>query len=286
MDAYSHRYANALVGNDEAAAALEITLIGPVLEASRDVTCAVTGARFEVSIDGQSVPLDRTFEVEAGRRIRFGARGAGARSALAVRGGFVVSSSYGSRSTSIVSRIGPFGGRALRSGDELPVGKEPSRSHGLNADLGLSLPKGGARLRVVEGPHADMFDGSALAALYGSRYLVTPSSNRMGYRLEGPMLRHRGPADILSDATPIGSLQVPASGQPILLMADRQTTGGYAKLATVISADIGLAGQAVPGDHLQFVACTRAEALAALIAREGRLLAVGERMRAPISPPR
>jgi allophanate hydrolase subunit 2 len=86
-----------------------------------------------------------------------------------------------------------LGGRALRAGDELPVGKEPSRSRGLNADLGLSLPKGGARLRVVEGPHADMFDGSALAALYGSRYLVTPSSNRMGYRLEGPILRHRGP---------------------------------------------------------------------------------------------
>ena len=116
MDAYSHRYANALVGNGEAAAALEITLIGPVLEASRDVTCAVTGARFEVSIDGQAVPLDRTFEVEAGRRIRFGARGAGARSALAVRGGFVVSSLYGSRSTSIISRIGPFGGRGQSAG--------------------------------------------------------------------------------------------------------------------------------------------------------------------------
>ena len=271
MDAYSHRYANALVGNDEAAAALEITLIGPVLEASQDVTCAVTGARFEVSIDGQAVPLDRTFEVEAGRRIRFGARGAGARSALAVRGGFVVSSPYGSRSTSILSRIGPFGGRALRAGDELPVGKEPSRSRGLNADLGLSLPKGGARLRVVEGPHADMFDGSALAALYGSRYLVTPSSNRMGYRLEGPILRHRGPADILSDATPIGSLQVPASGQPILLMADRQTTGGYPKIATVITADLPLAGQLAPGDWIEFHRVSRHEAVAALKQQLSRL---------------
>ena len=271
MDAYSHRYANALVGNDEAAAALEITLIGPVLDASRDVTCAVTGARFEVFIDGHSVPLDRAFEVEAGRRIRFGARLAGARSALAARGGFVVSSSYGSRSTSIIGRIGPFGGRALRAGDELPVGKEPSRSCGLNADLGLSLPKGGARVRVVEGPHADMFDGSALEALYGSRYLVTPSSNRMGYRLEGPGLRHRGPADILSDATPMGSLQVPASGQPILLMADRQTTGGYPKIATVITADLPLAGQLAPGDWIEFQAVSRHEAVAALKQQLSRL---------------
>ena len=271
MDAYSHRYANALVGNDDAAAALEITLIGPVLEASRDVTCAVTGARFEVFIDGQAVPLDRAFEVEAGRRIRFGARGAGARSALAVRGGFVVSSSYGSRSTSIIGRIGPFGGRALRAGDELPVGKEPSRSGGLNADLGRSLPMGGARLRVVEGPHADMFDRSALAVLYGSRYLVTPSSNRMGYRLEGPGLRHRGPADILSDATPMGSLQVPASGQPILLMADRQTTGGYPKIATVITADLPLAGQLAPGDWIEFQPVSRHEAVAALKQQLSRL---------------
>jgi antagonist of KipI len=272
MDPYSHRYANALVGNDEDAAALEITLIGPVLEASRGVTCAVTGARFDVSVDGRSVPADHPFEVEAGGRIRFGARTAGARATLAVRGGFDIPPVYGSRATSIISRMGPFDGRALRAGDGLVVGKEPTHTTGeVDAGLGLTLPQGGARLRVIEGPHREMFDGSAFAALYESRYLVTPSSNRMGYRLEGPVLRHRGPADILSDATPIGSLQVPASGQPILLMADRQTTGGYPKIATVITADLPLAGQLAPGDWIEFRPETRQGAVSALRQQLARL---------------
>jgi biotin-dependent carboxylase-like uncharacterized protein len=272
MDPYSHRYANALVGNDEDAAALEITLIGPVLEASRCVTCAVTGARFDVSVDGRSVPADHPFEVEAGGRIRFGARTAGARATLAVRGGFDIPPVYGSRATSIISRMGPFDGRALRAGDELVVGKEPTHTTGeVDAGLGLTLPQGGARLRVIEGPHREMFDGAAFAALYESRYLVTPSSNRMGYRLEGPVLRHRGPADILSDATPIGSLQVPASGQPILLMADRQTTGGYPKIATVITADLPLAGQLAPGDWIEFRPETRQGAVSALRQQLARL---------------
>ena len=116
----------------------------------------------------------------------------------------------------------------------------------------MTLPEGGARLRVVLGPHDAMFTAEAIGTLLGSRFTVTPQSNRMGYRLEGPAVLHLGPADILSDATPIGSLQVPASGQPILLMADRQTTGGYPKIATVITADLPLAGQLAPGDWIQF----------------------------------
>jgi biotin-dependent carboxylase-like uncharacterized protein len=271
MDAYSHRYANALVGNDESAAALEITLIGPVLEASANLTCAVTGARFDVSVDGRSIAPDRAFDVERGSQIRFGSRTAGARAALAVRGGLAVPPSYGSRATSIISRIGPFGGRGLRAGDGLPVGTEASHSRAPSGDLGLTLPRGGARLRAIEGPHSGMFDASAVATLFGSRYLVTPSSNRMGYRLEGPILRHRGPADILSDATPIGSLQVPSSGQPILLMADRQTTGGYPKIATVITADLSLAGQLAPGDWIEFQPVSREEAVVALREQLSRL---------------
>jgi antagonist of KipI len=264
MDAYSHRLANGLVGNDETAAALEITLIGPELEVAGTVACAVTGARFDVTVDGTSVPLDASFEVRPGGRMRFGARRSGARATLAVRGGFAVPAVYGSRATSIISRIGPFDGRTLRAGDVLPVGREPLRARILGHLAGLPLPQGGARLRVIEGPHADRFDSAALPTLYGSRFIVTPSSNRMGYRLEGPPLRHAGRADILSDATPIGSLQVPASGQPILLMADRQTTGGYPKIATVITADLPFAGQLAPGDWIEFRPATRSEAVAAL----------------------
>jgi antagonist of KipI len=271
MDAYSHRYANSLVGNDETAAALEVTLIGPELEMASAVACAVTGARFDVTVDGASVPLDAPFDVPAGGRMRFGARKAGARATLAVRGGFEVPAVYGSRATSIISRIGPFGGRALRAGDALPVGREPRRARAFGEAASLPIPQGGARLRVIEGPHADMFDQSALDTLFGARFVVTPSSNRMGYRLEGPSLRHLGRADILSDATPIGSLQVPASGQPILLMADRQTTGGYPKIATVITADLPLAGQLAPGDWIEFRRITRPEAVAALKRQLARL---------------
>ena len=271
MDSFAHRYANALVANAESAAALEITLMGPELEADQPTVCAVTGARFHVTINEVAVPLDMAFEIPAGGRLRFGARGAGARAAVAVRGGFAVPPLYGSRATSLLSRIGPFGGRALRAGDVLPVGDAPARHTVAAAAAGLPLPEGGARLRVIAGPHAERFDPASLDQLYAARFVVTPESNRMGYRLDGPRLRHAEASDILSDATPIGSLQVPASGQPILLMADRQTTGGYPKIATVISADLPLAGQLAPGDWIEFTPASRAEAVAALKRQQAQL---------------
>jgi antagonist of KipI len=125
----------------------------------------------------------------------------------------------------------------------------------------------------MPGPQDHMFTRSAYDTLVGERFVVTPDSNRMGYRLSGPPLQHAGPADILSDATPIGTLQVPASGQPILLMADRQTTGGYPKIATVISADLPLAGQLAPGDWVQFRRVTRDDAVAAARTRFAALQA-------------
>ena len=137
------------------------------------------------------------------------------------------------------------------------------------------MPEGGARVRIIRGPHDAMFTAEALERLVSSRFIVTPQSNRMGYRLQGPPLAHSAGADILSDATPIGSLQVPASGQPILLMADRQTTGGYPKIGTLITADVPVAGQLAPGDWIEFAECTRAEALMALREQEAQL--VGQR---------
>jgi antagonist of KipI len=138
------------------------------------------------------------------------------------------------------------------------------------------MPNGGASVRVVRGPHHSMFTADALETLFTARFIVTGQSNRMGYRLDGPPLRHVRSADILSDATPIGSLQVPASGQPILLMADRQTTGGYPKIGTVITADLPLAGQLAPGDWIEFAECTRDEAVEALRRQEAAL--TGDRL--------
>ena len=257
MDAYSHRLANRLVGNTDDAAALEITLLGPELEADAETLCIVAGAHFDVTVNGDATDASSPFVVPARGRLRFGVRRAGSRATLAVRGGFAVPKMFESRATSVISRIGPFG--------------RPSMEAHFPAGRALTIPDGGARVRIIRGPHDTMFMSDAFDSLVGARFVVTAQSNRMGYRLEGPLLRHAGGADILSDATPIGSLQVPASGQPILLMADRQTTGGYPKIGTVITADLPIAGQLAPGDWIAFTECTRAEAIDALRKQEAAL---------------
>jgi antagonist of KipI len=275
MDEYSHVLANRIAGNLPSAAALEVTLIGPELQADAEVTCAVAGATFTLSVGASTVPMNTPFTLRPGERLKFGARSAGARATLAVRGGFDVPTAFASRATSLISRIGPFGGRALQAGDTLPVApvttllREPT---GERPVIPLPLPVGGARLRVVAGPQEHLFAKQAYDTLFGSRYVITPASNRMGYRLAGPPLAHAGRADILSDATPLGLLQVPGSGQPILLMADRQTTGGYPKIGVVIGADLPLAGQLAPGDWIEFVSCTREAAVDALKLRRSSLV--------------
>ena len=270
MDAYSHRRANRLVGNPDGAAALEITMIGPELQADADVVCVVSGAEFDATLNGEAIDVTHPFVISAGSRLRFGGRRSGARASLAVAGGLDLPLVFGSRATSVVARMGPLGGRPLVAGDVLPVMSRAGE--GRAASAALPLPRGGARLRIIRGPHDAMFASHALGALTASRFVVTPESNRMGYRLAGPPLAHGGGADILSDATPIGSVQVPASGQPILLMADRQTTGGYPRIATVISADLPIAGQLAPGDWIEFTECTRAAAVDALREQEAALL--------------
>jgi antagonist of KipI len=270
MDWYSHALANRLVGNDENAAALEVTLIGPELIVEGEVVCALAGADFDTTVNGSLVPPRRPFTALSGSRIRIGTRRAGARATMAVRGGLDLPSTFGSRATHLVSHMGPLDGRALQPGDRLPVasGRTPSFDvHGMP----LEMPQGGARVRVVPAVHRERFTEQAWHRLTSARYTVTPQSNRMGYRLEGPALSHVAGADILSEAMPIGVIQVPPSGQPILLMADRQTTGGYATIANVITADLPVAGQLVPGDWIEFVACAREDALAALRLRHAAL---------------
>jgi antagonist of KipI len=244
--------------------------MGPELLADDDVACVITGAEFEVTVGDRRTRAGEPFVVRAGERIRFGARLSGARAVLAVEGGIRVEPVLGSRATSLSSRIGPFGGRALKIGDVLPV-RRAGHPTPRSAGRPLHATRNGARVRVMLGPHQSRFSAAALRALSSSRFLVTPESNRMGYRLDGPRLELTGGADILSDATPIGSVQVPASGHPILLMADRQTTGGYPKIATVITADLPLAGQLAPGDWIEFEPCSRTTALDALRRRTAAL---------------
>jgi biotin-dependent carboxylase-like uncharacterized protein len=271
MDSYSHRLANRLVGNGAGAAALEITLVGPELDADGDVLCAVCGAHFEITAGGRPVALNQIFELHRGERLKFGERTAGARATLAVRGGLDLPDTLGSRATSLISSMGPLGGRAVTAGTILPVGPAGAAPPSTGPCLPLRLPEGGVRLHAIPGPHEALFAPEALDVFFGARFTVSTKSNRMGYRLEGPVLAHGPRADILSDATPIGSVQVPKSGQPILLMADRQTTGGYPKIATVIGADLPLAGQLGPGDWVCFTPCTRKDAVEALHRLERRL---------------
>ena len=202
---------------------------------------------------------------------------------MAVEGGIDVPSTLGSRSTHALTRIGGLEGRQLRAGDVLAIGEasRPDNSGGPAggsaipaASRGAHVPAllaGGARLRVMAGPQDDLFEPEALAVLERTRFAITPQSNRMGYRLSGGVpLRRVDEAEMISDATFTGALQVPPSGDPILLLSDRQTTGGYPQIAIVITADLPLAAQLAPGDWVEFERCTRDDALAALQAQEAR----------------
>ena len=272
MDTFSHRIANQLVGNDAGAATLEVTLIGPELVVEAETTLAIAGAVFEVTCDGLPVPQGASFPVQRGQRLKFGRVVLGARAYIAVAGGILTETVLGSRATHLVSGMGGVEGRALRSGDRVPVLAGPSPRAPRKAN-GLPLPTGGrALLRVVPGPQDDWFHAEALKAFAGVSFRISPRSNRMGYRLEGPPLVRRREGELISEPVGMGAIQVPGAGEPILLMADRQTAGGYPKIGHVISADLPIAGRLAPGDFIEFILCSRQEAVAALIARERQLL--------------
>jgi antagonist of KipI len=196
----------------------------------------------------------------------------GARAYLAVAGGMQTEPMLGSRATHLVSHMGGFKGRALAAGDRIPISHDP-RPRPLRKSAGLTLPTNGrALLRVIPGPQADWFQADALRAIASVSFRISPQSDRMGYRLQGPPLVRAREDELISEPLGIGAIQVPAAGEPILLMADRQTAGGYPKIGYVISADLPVAGQLAPGDFIEFHLCSHQEAVAALISRERQLL--------------
>ena len=275
MDIASYRVANAAVGNPPSYAALEVTLVGPEIEFRQAVRFTVAGAAFPLQLDGASIPPDAQIAAAAGQRLTFGARRRGARAYLAVAGGVNVPAVLGSRATHLGSRTGGLEGRALRAGDVLPIGAaEPLEPQSRRVRPPLPLPLGGVRVRVVLGPHDAHFDPGVVDAFLATRYVVTPQSDRMGYRLRGAPLLRRTEGHLLSMATPFGAVQVPPRGEPIVLMADRQTAGGYPRMGTVITADLPLVGQLAPGDWMEFEACDQATALRALVRLERALLAL------------
>jgi KipI family sensor histidine kinase inhibitor len=270
MDLVSHRFANLLVGNDADAATLEVTLAGPEVRFDQPVLLAVTGADLQASLDGITVPVGVAVGCRPGSVLRFGERQSGARAYIAFDGGIDVRPVLHSRATHVGAALGGLDGRALVAGDRLALGMPVAGQPAPNIEP-LVRVAGGVRLRVLPGPQDDFFPESAFMVLERTRFRVTPQSNRMGYRLSGAVVPRIADREMISDAAFAGGIQVPASGEPILLMSDRQTTGGYPQLATVITADLPLAGQLAPGDWVEFARCTRSEAIAALREQEARL---------------
>jgi antagonist of KipI len=265
MDLQSHRLANSLVGNGPDAATVEATLVGPELRMETDAVVAITGADVAVSLDGSSVPGHTPLHARAGNVLRFGPRRGGGRAYVAFSGGIQTPGVLGSAATHTRTSMGGIDGRALRAGDRLRLGSANVQRTAPSTGLEPVVVSNGARLRVLTGPQEDLFPSSALEILLGSRFVLSPESDRMGFRLTGerPIPRLAG-REMISDVTVTGGIQVPASGQPIVLMADRPTTGGYPQLAVVITADLPRAGQLVPGDWVEFELSSMRDALAAL----------------------
>jgi antagonist of KipI len=266
MDRTAFVVANRLVGNPDGAAALECTLKGPRLEVRQATAVAVTGAPMAFTINGQEAPAWTAVRVRAGDVLGFQMASAGCRAYLAVAGGIDVPLALGSRATYLRGRLGGVGGRGLQKGDVLPL--SPSRPDAAREGWAVPPPLRPAypaerECRVILGPQEDRFTAEGIRAFLDGPYDVTPQADRMGYRLKGPEITHARGHDIVSDGIPLGGIQVPGEGQPIVLLVDRQTTGGYTKIATVIGVDIGAIGQTRPGQRIRFRRVTLEEAHAA-----------------------
>lgn len=253
MDQRAYRIANELLGNCRGEAVLEHTLFGGSYLFSADTVIALTGADMTAAINGSPCPLGRPVPVRAGDILSLGMARQGCRTYLAAAGGFDVPTVLGSRSTDLKCGIGGYQGRALRAGDILKTGPAPASYEKIKENY-APQPEYGSDMtvRVIEGPQADYFTPQGLDTFYSAPYMVSEQSDRMGCRLNGPSIESIRGTDIVSDGVVFGSIQVTSSGHPIVLMADRQTTGGYAKIATVITEDLPLLVQARPGNIIHF----------------------------------
>ncbi|WP_375435442.1 biotin-dependent carboxyltransferase family protein [uncultured Hymenobacter sp.] len=290
MDARALREANLLVGNPEGAAGLEITLRGPTIRFEAAHLIALTGADLSPTLNGQPLPMRRPVAVTRGCELAFGAVRVGCRAYLAVSGGLAVPEVLGSRSTYLRAGIGGFQGRALQADDVVPaagpteiggqlrqllMARHPARAWvAASWSIAPSWPGSPTRvatIRAVRGPEYKRFTTASQQDFWTQEFTVTPSSDRMGYRLQGPELRRHNHQEILSTAVTFGTVQVPAAGIPIILMADHQTTGGYPRLAQVISADFSHLAQLPLGGRIRFQEVALTEAQLAYLHQERTL---------------
>lgn len=261
MDTYSHRVANLLVGNKENEATIEITLIGPVIHFEEDAFIALCGGDLSPAINGQPIHMWQTTAVPKDSVLSFGAPRSGCRAYLAIAGGIDVPHIMGSKSTYLRAAIGGFQGRTLQAGDFIkagPISRERSSSL-LEAIISKPVWRIQAPsyfdepvVHMMPGRQFELFDDNSKKRIFTESFVVSSHSDRMGYRLEGSPLALAEPKELISEAVAFGSIQVPSDGNPIVLLADRQTTGGYPKIGQVASADLPLIAQLKAGDRIRF----------------------------------
>ena len=277
MDQIAHRLANMLVLNPEDCETIEITMTGPVIRFQEDAVISITGAHLSPAINGHTVKMHRPLFVREGDVLSFGRAVYGIRSYLAVHGGFSIEQVMDSGSTYLKAGIGGYKGRALKKGDRLSLKKKISAQK-WNKRFKWSTEAfyraqcgSGETVRVIPGLQYDAFTEESHRLFVEKEFLVTPESDRMGYRLEGERLSLKEQTELISEGVSFGTIQVPADGQPIILMADSQTLGGYAKIAQVASVDYSMIAQAKPGDRLNFKMISLKEAQRLLLEQEQKL---------------
>ena len=267
MDPRSMKLANALVGNPEDEAVLECTMMGPELFFEEPEVIAITGGNLQPALNGVPVDSYRAIAVDAGQTLRFMGPRTGLRAYVAFAGGLDIEPVMGRRSTHMKAKIGGFQGRKLEKGDVLSLRapKITLKNMEARAMAPEFVPAPEYTLRVILGPQDDYFTEAGIQTFLSEQYTLTPEFDRMGIRLDGPVIEHKEGGDIISDGIAFGAVQVPSAGTPIIMGADRQTTGGYTKIATVITADFRILGQLKAGDKVRFAKVSIGAAQEALL---------------------
>lgn len=273
MDPRATSIANILVGNEEGEAVLECTMMGPQLQFDAPNCIAITGGDLAPTIDGTPIPNYCAVAVQAGQVLRFMAPKTGCRAFIAFAGGLDIPVVMGSRSTYMKAKIGGLNGRKLEKGDVIgfrapKVELKNMKERNLYPEF---VPRKEYTMRVVFGPQDDAFTDAGIKTFLSEVYTVTPEFDRMGCRLEGPEVKHKESGDIISDGIAFGAIQIPSSGKPIIMLADRQTTGGYTKIGNVITADFRILGQLKAGDKVRFEKVSIAHAQEALLNQRAAL---------------
>ncbi len=299
MDGAAFQLANALVGNDGDAAALELTLIGPRLRFDSAATIALTGAAFAAHIDGEPVEGWRAIAVGAGAILDCGRPRRGTRGYLAIACGFAVEHVLGSAATDVNARLGPLGGRALREGDALGIHVGAPEGAMLLAEIesasrlpalppsarpnAWSLdprpwfdPDPNRPIRLIRGSHFDALDHASREALFAAQFRIAADSNRVGFRLDGPHLSFASPLELVSEPVGFGTVQLPPGGQPIALMAEHPTTGGYPRIGQIAAIDQPRLAQRRPGDPVRFTEIDLDDAQTRYLRRERELACLVE----------